>query len=203
VSGPVSRPERLVSALSPRRGDEGPTDAELIERIASGELGALGALYDRYHDDVRRFAARATSGGGDVDDVVHDTFLTLARASARYDGRPNARPFLLGVAAQLLRRRRRSLARLSRALRDFAFSPGPQHATPEQEAGHSQERARFEAALAKMSDEKRLVFVLFEREGLSGDEIARALEIPVNTVWTRLHHARAALRKALGEGGRP
>jgi RNA polymerase sigma-70 factor (ECF subfamily) len=186
-----------------RSVDDRSSDAELIAKIASGELGALGALYDRYHDDVRRFAARATATSADVDDVVHDTFLTLARVSARYDGRPNARPFLLGVAAQLIRRRRRSLARLSRALRDFAFAPVFAHPTPEQEVGRSEERARFDAALAKMSDDKRLVFVLFEREGLSGDEIARALEIPVNTVWTRLHHARAALRKALGEGGQP
>jgi RNA polymerase sigma-70 factor (ECF subfamily) len=56
---------------------------------------------------------------------------------------------------------------------------------------------RFDAALAKLTEEKRLVFLMVEREGLSGEEVARALEIPVNTVWTRLHHARNELRRAL------
>ncbi len=56
---------------------------------------------------------------------------------------------------------------------------------------------RFDDALGRLSEEKRLVFLLIEREGLSGEEVAQALDIPVNTVWTRIHHARNDLRKAL------
>ncbi len=53
------------------------------------------------------------------------------------------------------------------------------------------------AGLAKLSDEKRLVLLLIELEGLSGDDVARTLGIPVATVWTRLHYARAELREHL------
>ncbi len=53
------------------------TDGALMKRIGEGDLGPLGILYDRYHADVRQFIAHATSGGGDTEDLTHDTFLTL------------------------------------------------------------------------------------------------------------------------------
>jgi RNA polymerase sigma-70 factor (ECF subfamily) len=178
------------------------SDVELLREIAAGELGALGALYDRYQLDVLRFVARATGNGPDVDDLVQDAFLTVAKAAVNYDGRPCARPFILGVAAQLIRRRRRSIARFARAITELAFAPTPTTPSPEAETARAKEHARFDAALARLSDDKRLVFLLFEREGLRGEEIASALDIPVNTVWTRLHHARADLRRALDPGGK-
>ncbi len=187
LSSVPARPERIARS-----------DAELMRALASGELGPLGELYDRYHDDVRQFARRACSRDGDVDDVVHDTFLTAARAAAAYDGRPCARPFLIGVAAQLVRRRRRVWARWAEVLEAFGWAhdqSAPR--TPEEVAGTAEVVARVERALSHLSEEKRLVLLLFEREGLSGEEIARALDIPVGTVWTRLHHARADMRRAL------
>ena len=104
---------------------------------------------------MRQFVSRATSRGADVDDVVHDVFLTAARAADRYDGRENARPFLLGVAAQLIRRRRRSVGRFLKALSAFAEAPHETPRTPEQEAGAAEDKQRFERALAEMNEEKR------------------------------------------------
>jgi RNA polymerase sigma-70 factor (ECF subfamily) len=57
-------------------------------------------------------------------------------------------------------------------------------------------------ALFELSPKKREVFVLVALEGLSGEEVATTLGIPVNTVWTRLHHARSELRHALEEASR-
>ena len=82
-----------------------------MRELAGGEIGALGELYDRYHEPVRRFVARATSDADDVDDLVHATFLAAAKSAGRYDGRPSCRPWLIGIAAQLLRRRRQSFGR--------------------------------------------------------------------------------------------
>jgi RNA polymerase sigma factor (sigma-70 family) len=69
--------------------------------------------------------------------------------------------------------------------------------TPERTASVTEDMRRFDAALARLPEEKRLVVLLVEAEGLSGDEVARILEIPPGTVWTRLHYAREELRKAL------
>ncbi len=174
------------------------TDPELMAALAGGELGALGVLYDRYHDDVRQFARRACAREADVDDVVHDAFLTASRAAPSYDGRPCARPFLVGVAAQLVRQRRRVWARWSEVLESFVSSQteAPER-TPEDHAETAETAEHIERALARLTEEKRLVILLFEREGLSGEEVAVALGIPVGTVWTRLYHARADLRRAL------
>jgi RNA polymerase sigma-70 factor (ECF subfamily) len=186
---PKTRPER--------------SDAELMRGLAAGELGPLGDLYDRYHTDVRQFVRRACSRPEDVDDIVHDAFLTASRSAGSYDGRPCARPFLVGVAAQVVRQRRRRWARFRSVLTAF-FSAREEALprTPEDDAESAETAARLERALARLTDEKRLVLLLFEREGLSGEEVARALDIPLGTVWTRLYHARADMRRALGRGGK-
>src|SRR5690606_6417739 len=64
----MARPRTLAQT-------EALSDAELLARLAAGQLGALGDLYDRYHVPVRTFVARATGDAHDVDDIVHATFL--------------------------------------------------------------------------------------------------------------------------------
>ena len=173
-------------------------DAELVAAVAAGDLAALGTLYDRHRAEVRRFVLRISTQRSDVDDVVHETFLTLVRAARLYDGRPNAKPFLIGIAAQLIRQRQRSWRRRVDVLRAFGRSDEIVFgASPEDEARTAEDRRHIAAALAKLSHDKRVAFVMAEAEGMSGEEIAAALDIPVATVWTRLHHARKELRKSL------
>jgi RNA polymerase sigma factor (sigma-70 family) len=64
------------------------------------------------------------------------------------------------------------------------------------------DRVTLDRALAKLTDKERLVFVLFELEGLSGAEIATIAECPVNTVWRRLFDARRRLKIAIEREGR-
>lgn len=188
---------RATTPGAAARGDGGPTsDPELMRRLAGGEIGALGELYDRHRNPVRRFLARATSDADDVDDLVHATFLAAAKSASRYDGRPSCRPWLVGIAAQLLRRRRRSVGYLFavlsslRGMRTTTTDPRPV----------LQARADVERALGRLSEAKRITLLLAEVEGLSSPEIAEALGIPIGTVWTRLHAARRELRRALEEG---
>ena len=194
----MSRPGVLPLSADRRRSAE-ESDADLVRRVAEGDLSPLGVLYDRHHEGVRQFVARATGSPADADDITHEAFLTLAKIAGRYDGRPSARPFLLGIAAQLVRRKKRGLGRFAQALASLAetFTASPGARTPEDAASTSEEMRRFDEALAKLTEEKRLAFLLVEREGLPGEEVAKMLGIPVNTVWTRLHHARSDLRKAL------
>ena len=190
---------KAASSLPARLPRPERSDAELMGALAGGDLGPLGELYDRYHEAVRQFARRACAHPEDVDDVVHDTFLTASRAAGSYDGRACARPFLVGIAAQLVRQRRRLWARWTEVLHSFVSTRSEETPrTPEDDAEAAQTALRLERALARLTDEKRLVLLLFEREGLSGEDIARALGIPLGTVWTRLFHARADMRRALG-----
>ena len=178
------------------------SDAALFAAIARGDLGPLGVLFDRHHEDVRQFLLRAAPNRADVDDLVQETFLTAARAAASFDGRESARPFLIGVAAQLLRRRRRTFARIAALLEAFGHAPTPTPRTPEESTLLSEDEALLRAAIARLSDDRRLVLIMVEYNGMSGVEVASVLGVPVGTVWRRLHEARAELRRALERGAR-
>jgi RNA polymerase sigma factor (sigma-70 family) len=170
-------------------------DPELLRQLAHGEIGALGELYDRYHEAVRRFIARATGDAEDVDDLVHGTFLAAAKSAERYDGRPSCRPWLIGIAAQLLRRRRQSFGRFLAVLSSLR---GRATATDPRATLHA--RNDLERVLARLSEAKRVTLLMAEVEGLSCAEIAATLEVPIGTVWTRLHAARRELRRAMEAG---
>ena len=172
------------------------SDPDIMNRLASGETGALGELYDRYHERVRRFLALATSDAEDVDDLMQATFLAAGKTAGRYDGRDSCRPWLFGIAAQLLRRRRqrfgRWLAVLSSlsATRTTIVDPRPT----------LQARSDVERALSRISETKRVTYLMAEVEGLTCAEIAEVLGVPIGTVWTRRHAARHELRRAIEEG---
>jgi RNA polymerase sigma-70 factor (ECF subfamily) len=188
---------RRETGQSPGRGNVIQTpDPDILRQLAGGEIGALGELYDRYREPVRRFVARATSDADDVDDLVHATFLAAAKSAGRYDGRPSCRPWLIGIAAQLLRRRRQSIGRFLAVLSALR---GVQ-ATGADPRPLLQARSDVERALVQISEAKRITLLMAEVEGLSCAEIAAALGIPIGTVWTRLHAARRELRRALEEG---
>jgi RNA polymerase sigma factor (sigma-70 family) len=172
------------------------SDRDLMHRLALGDSSALGELYRRYNEPVRMFVARATSDAEDVDDLVHAAFLAAAKSADRYDGRSSCRPWLIGIAVQLLRRRRRAFARLLdimaslRSTRMATADPRPSlHA-----------RNEVERALFRLSAGQRMIILMAEVEGLSSAEIASVLRVPIGTVWRRLHGARGELRRALEEG---
>lgn len=192
---------QLGSKRAPDRDPHRTPDPELMQQLARGQLGALGELYDRYQAPLRGFLSRATGDAHDVDDLLHATFLAAARSAARYDGRPCCRPWLVGVAAQLLRRRRRAFGRFVELLTTLKGAAVPA-ADPRTQL---QARGDVERALAALSDAKRVTLLMAEVEGLSCEEIAAALSIPIGTVWTRLHAARRELRELLAsaKGGRP
>lgn len=184
LRGPKPAPERHERS-----------DPELLQQLATGQLGALGELYDRYQAPLRSFLARATRDAHDVDDLLHATFLAAAQSAERYDGRASCRPWLVGIAAQLLRRRRQTFGRLVAVLGALKGSLPPA-ADPRSAL---QARSDVERALARLSEAKRMTVLMAEVEGLSCAEIAEALGVPIGTVWTRLHSARRELRQALGE----
>ena len=175
-------------------------DKELIARISAGDLQALGALFDLHEPALKRFIGRLGISAADADDLVQATFLEVPRAAVRFNPELPVKTWLFGMAAILVRRHRRSLALI--AARLFTWADLAQeriHPSPDETFENDQELRRFQRAFLRLSAKKREVFALVVLEGLAGDEVAQALGIPVNTVWTRLHHARRELRHALGE----
>jgi len=176
------------------------SDASLVGAIGTGDLSGLGALFDRYGVDVRRVLARLGAPQSDLDDLVQETFLDLLDAAPRF--RPDAavRPWIFGLAAMVARRHRRFVVRLMVRIQRWSEEPLPAPApTPEDDATLAADSRRAARALQALSAKKREAFVLVTLEGMSGEEAAAALGVPVATIWTRLHHARRELRDALEE----
>lgn len=180
----------------------GPDDAALIVRSVS-EAECFGLLFDRHAAAIFRYAARRL--GPDVaDDVVADTFVAAFRQRHRYDpARQDSRPWLYGIATNLIARHRRSETRFFRAIArmgaDPAVEPVDDQVT-QRVAAHVVYRD-VAAAIAALPQGQRDVLLL-TASGLSYDEIAQALGIPPGTVSSRLVRARTRVRASLG-GGNP
>lgn len=190
----MTNPERESSTVH-----LAPTDAELFARTHDGDTGALGLLYDRYDRDVRRVIARLGVQASDVDDLVQTTFLEVLNCADHFDGRDCGKPWLLGLAVMMVRRHRRSLTRMTARLARWASHAPRSIETPEELAEASQAANRAQNALNRLSPKKREAFVLLALEGLSGKEASKIVGVPLQTIWTRLHHARRELHAALEE----
>jgi RNA polymerase sigma-70 factor (ECF subfamily) len=175
-------------------------EAAAAALAGSGDLGALGRLYDEHHAAVRAFARRLIGEDG-AEDLVHDTFLTLPKTLARWNGDSALRTFILGVAVNHARHRLRSRSRFGFALARFAREPERNEPSPEQQSEQRQLAAMLQRALAGLSFDHRTAFVLCEVEERSSVEVAEILGIPEGTVRTRLHHAKQKLRAALAKEG--
>jgi RNA polymerase sigma-70 factor (ECF subfamily) len=185
---------RLVPPAAARASD----DAEALARVARGDVGALGEIYDRHAAALLGFASRCTSGR-DAEDLVQATFVRAASAAATFDaGSGSARSWLFGITAHLVQERRRSFARLTRALLRFEV-PGLSRVSS---SSPEEDRNDLQKGLRRLTETKRVVLLLSEVEGFTCEEIATMLDVPVGTVWTRLHHARREMRAFYEEGPR-
>jgi RNA polymerase sigma-70 factor (ECF subfamily) len=152
----------------------------------------FSSLYDTWFDRVSRWLGALGAPDTDREDLAQEVFLVVRRRLRDFDGR-NVAGWLYRIASRKVgqhRRRRWISALLVPGKRvdvnDLSF-PG-QNAIEELET--KEKRLLLQRLLSKMSERRRGVFVLFEVEGYKGEEIADILDVPLNTVWTRLHHAR-------------
>src|SRR5580693_5397901 len=172
-------------------------DAEIIGRSCA-EPEQFAALFDRHAPLIHRYAARRV-GREAADDLVAETFLAAFGKRRQYDRRPDARPWLYGIATNLVGQHRREEVRQFR-LR-LAAGPAPVQNDDSERAvvnlTAQSVRAPLGQALGALAQADRDVLLLIAWEQLSYEEVARALGIPVGTVRSRLHRARKKIRKAL------
>lgn len=149
------------------------------------------ALYRAHADFVARFLLRLGAQGQDVPDLLQEVFLVAHRRGGFIMGTAKPTTWLAEIAFRVASdRRKKTKRKLEDADTDsIALAAGP-GATPGDTAEARQALGRVQQALDALTAEKRVVFVLFELEGESCDAIARALGIPVGTVYSRLHAAR-------------
>lgn len=163
------------------------------------------AFAEVYRENVG-FVWRSVRGlgvkAGSVDDVAQEVFLVVNRRLADFEGRSSLRAWLSGIVLNVVRHHRRSIQRKSpHELAPAEVDPqelAARSPTPYEAAVHAEETRLLERILDELDDEKREVLVLAELEEMSVPEIAAALEINVNTAYSRLRLAREAFERALG-----
>ncbi|MFC4586498.1 RNA polymerase sigma factor [Sphaerisporangium corydalis] len=175
------------------------TDAQVVE-ASRRHPDRFGAVFDRYFADIHRYV-HLRLGETAADDLTAETFLRAFRDRERFDlTRLSARPWLYGIASNLVAEHRRGEARRYRALARSSAAT--------EIAGHDERvvqrvsaavmRPRLAAGLARLSAGDRDVLLLVACAQLSYEEVAEALGIPRGTVGSRLNRARKKLRTIIG-----
>jgi RNA polymerase sigma-70 factor (ECF subfamily) len=168
-------------------------DAELVRACRAGDVDAWRNLYDRYAPLVHRFTSALGVPVDERDDAAQDIFIAVYRSLRHFRGEAQLSTWIYRIAARhaiRLGRRRRT----RETMRMLMLTERPPVLTdPSERSTHV---ATLDQMLAKLPQKKRTVLVLFEIEGLSAKEISDVVGCPENTVWSRLHHARAEMVKA-------
>ena len=158
-------------------------------------------MYQAHFSFVWRNARRLGTPDADMDDVLQEIFVVAFRRLAEFEGRSSLKTWLLGIVINIVRAHRRTLsAKHPHALRaDRREEPDAvaDAADGPHECATRSEAARLvEQLLAALDDRRREVFVLVELEQMTVPEIATALAVPLNTVYSRLRKARQEFGRA-------
>jgi len=174
---------------------------ELIARLKRAEPSAVGEVYDAHHAAVRAFAKRLLGDAASAEDLVHEVFLALPKASHNFRAKSSLRTFLISIAVNHARHHVRAAVRRRRAISHYGELPTARPADPEQDARRRELAALLTRALDDLPIEQRVAFVLCEVEERSSREAAAIAGVPEATVRTRLFHAKRKLREALETEG--
>lgn len=175
-------------------------EARLIRAAQGGDEAAFTEIVRRYQRAVYRLAHGLTRNAADADDLAQETFVRAYRALERFRAGEPLYPWLsritMNLAFSLFRHRRRRPETALEPLVEAGQQWGVEDDPLEHAAGREQ-REQLQAAFGELSEEHQAVLSLRALEGLSYEEIAGTLQVPVGTVMSRLSRARSELRQRL------
>ncbi|MDI1462208.1 sigma-70 family RNA polymerase sigma factor [Catellatospora sp. KI3] len=181
-------------------------ESSLRARIRAGDASAFAELFDQYARSVYNHAFRLTADWSVAEDVMAATYLQAWRSRTRIgDEGGSLRPWLLGIATNEARNHSRSNRRYRAAASALAAAELTEPDPADEVAVRLDDRDRITAAisaLARLRRQEREVVTLCLWEGLDYESAARALDIPVGTVRSRLSRARTRLRALVDAAAR-
>ena len=179
--------------------DDSRSDGDLARRAAAGDRTAASTLIIRYERLVRSFLRKITGKPDTADDLAQETFVRLLKHAGSYDEKYPMRTWLLTIARRLsINHSRKASERMGTTEYEGHRSTfdGPAQQV-EADDMKRVTRTMLDGALAQLSESQREVIVLFHEQELSIEEVADVMEMPVGTIKSHLHRARAAMRKIL------
>lgn len=174
-------------------------DHEVIARVRGGETALYEILVRRYNQRLYHIARSILHDGAEAEDVMQHAYVRAFQHLSQFTGAAQFSTWLTKIALYeaLRRAKQRSKTRTSREEDTIVNAPATTIADPERQAYNDEVRVVLERAIERLPVAYRAVFVLRVIEGLDVAETAASLEIGVEAVKTRLHRARAMLRKEL------
>ncbi len=180
-------------------------ESRLIRRLQSGDLSALGTLFELFKDAVFRTALAITRDERAAEDILQECFVRLHHYAASVDPERPLKPWLYRVTVNLSydwfskKPVQQPLDEVLEWLSGFqnVFS------APDRKAEERELVGMVREVIAELPPLHRAVIVLFYLENLPVEEVAEVMELPVGTVKSRLHHARKRLRDTLARRQRP
>jgi RNA polymerase sigma-70 factor (ECF subfamily) len=158
------------------------------------------AIYRAHGATVARWVLRLGGGRVDLEDAVQEVFAVVTARLQDFRGDSKLTTWLYGITENVVHRERRR-ARVRRWLSlSWRRAPGATPTLPPAALERKEAEAEVYSALDKLRDPYRAALILFEIEGLSGDEIAELKQVRVSTVWVWLHRARKQFLQALSRG---
>ena len=182
-----------------RHGDPA-LEAELVRRVAGRDEQAFEALYRIYHRRLSRFLMRLTPDYAIAEEVINDTMHLVWDKAEQFDGRSKVSTWIFGIGYRrglkaLERQRTRSRYEEAVAREPTTVTESPDSAAREMNGDW------IEQGLRCLSLDHRIALELAYVVGHSCEEIAEIVDCPVNTVKTRLFHARKRMREHLPSAG--
>jgi len=176
---------------------EGGVEAAIpLPQLRSNALDVT-AIHAAHADFVWSALQRFGVRDADLEDALQEVFVVVHRRLDSYDGSSKVTTWLYGIAMRVAAAfRRKAHVRRERAVEEVPEGDD-EGLSPEEAASRSQARATLQEILDEMDLDRRAVFVMFEVEELSCEEIAALVGIPVGTVYSRLHKARKEFAAAV------
>lgn len=171
-------------------------DVDLLRLIAGGDASALSRLYERYSGPLVGYLHRLAGDRMTAEEILQDTMLAVWRSAGAFEGRAKVTTWLFGVARRQAHNRLRGRSAPEPSGPELPDRPD-QGAGPEELAIAAAGGTPVAAAIDRLPAHHRDVIALVFVAGLPLADVAEVLAIPVGTVKSRLHHARAAVAAAL------
>jgi RNA polymerase sigma-70 factor, ECF subfamily len=173
------------------------TDQEAVARCLAGDAEAFSTLVERYGGRVYNIALRITNDSDAANDCAQEAFIRAYRALHQYDPNLPFGPWLFRITTNASLNYVQRWHAHETPVEEFPDSPEPPEAGPESTAVRREELDEVLAAMADLPAHYRAALTLRHMQQLSYQEVADALGIPLGTVKTHLHRARAALKVRL------
>lgn len=181
------------------------TDKSLVEKLTKGDDSAFLELVSRYTQKAHNLAMRITRNAEDAEEVLQDVFVTVYRKIDKFEGKSAFSSWLYRITANTafmkLRKRKQtvavSLEDIQPSVKESWVSDRSDLSDINVICSKHQLRDQLEAAIGKLPEEYRVIFVLRDIDGLSNQEVGEILNLSVPAVKSRLHRSRLMLRKKL------